>query len=282
MIQFAYLSNAATAYLVEALRRVDLSGLLVDFEAALHALHPGRSPPSPPAGVSGIDGLSDPRKGITMSTNEHAPRPKFDTLFADPRHYRGDCRLMRTAIRRGWLNDAPQADRDALVTRFEQATRERRARDAGTLNLRALFAECDAALELGRADHDLRQRALRYAWAGELTERNTGRPRERWHVSDYPNRIDANELRRRAKAEGRDLSAMRSVEVLRLRAGGAPVDPACGGENIALAVVADARFGWRVYLVCPRCKRRRRHLYPVQAGVWCRECAGVAYAGVEK
>jgi hypothetical protein len=47
---------------------------------------------------------------------------------------------MRTAIRRGWLNDAPQADRDALVARFEQASAERRADDPDATNFRALFA----------------------------------------------------------------------------------------------------------------------------------------------
>jgi hypothetical protein len=53
-------------------------------------------------------------------------------------------------------------------------------------------------IELQRADQDPLLRALRHSWAGELTDRNTGRPREHWHVSDYPNPIDANELRRRA------------------------------------------------------------------------------------
>lgn len=213
-----------------------------------------------------------------MLTNEHAhaPRPKFDTLFADPRHYRGDLRLMRTAIRRGWLNDAPQADRDALVARFEQASAERRADDPDTRNFRALLGECYAMIELARANQDLLRRALRYAWAGELADRNTGRPRERWHVSDYPNRIDANELRRRAKADGTDLRTLHAIDV---RPADKPDDP---GERIALAVVADARYGWRVWLVCPRCKCRRAHLYPVRAGVQCRKCAGIAYADGEQ
>ena len=72
-------------------------------------------------------------------------------------------------------------------------------------------------------------RAPRYAWDGATTERTTGRPRERWHVSDYPNRIDANELRRRAKADGLDLSALRSIDV---RPADRPDDP---GERKNLA-----------------------------------------------
>ena len=212
-----------------------------------------------------------------MLTNEHAhaPRPKFDTLFADPRHYRGDCRLVVTAILRGWLNDAPQADRDALSARFEQVTTERWAADPDTRNIRAFFAEVAVYMAMDRDDRAPGLRLLRYAWAGELTDRNTGRPRERWHVSDYPNRIDANELRRRAKADGTDLRTLHAIDV---RPAYKPDD---AGERIALAVVADARYGWRVWLVCPRCKCRRAHLYPVRAGVRCRKCAGIAYADGE-
>jgi len=214
-----------------------------------------------------------------MNTNEHAhaPRPKFDALFADPRHYRGDLRLMRTAIRRGWLNDAPQADRDALVARFEQASAERRAGDPENRNARAILAEARAWMELDKAARDPLRRLLRYSWAGELTDRNTGRPRERWYVSDYPDRIDANELRRRAKADGTDLRTLRGGAI-DVRTADKPDDPGGGGERIALAVAADARYGWRVWLVCPSCKCRRARLYPTRAGVRCRGCAGIAYA----
>ena len=210
-----------------------------------------------------------------MDTNEHAhaPRPKFATLFADPRHYRADCRLMRTAIRRGWLDNAPQADRDALVARFEQATGERHAHDAEGGNVRALLAECYAMIELDRANLDSEIRAVRYAWPGEPIDRTTGRPRERWHVSDYPHRIDANELRRRAKADGTDLRTLRggAIEVR-------PADkPDDRGERITLAVVADARYGWRLWLVCPGCGSRRLHLYQVRRGVGCCDCLRIGY-----
>ncbi len=46
------LSDAATAYLLEALERVDLSDLLADLEAAPHPVTPDGRPQSPPAGVS--------------------------------------------------------------------------------------------------------------------------------------------------------------------------------------------------------------------------------------
>lgn len=46
------LSDAATAYLLEALERVDLSELLADLEAAPRPVTPDGRPQSPPAGVS--------------------------------------------------------------------------------------------------------------------------------------------------------------------------------------------------------------------------------------
>ncbi|GIK17962.1 MAG: hypothetical protein BroJett004_01260 [Planctomycetota bacterium] len=46
------LSDAATAYLLEAFERVDLSELLADLEAAPRPVTPDGRPQSPPAGVS--------------------------------------------------------------------------------------------------------------------------------------------------------------------------------------------------------------------------------------
>jgi hypothetical protein len=48
-------------------------------------------------------------------------RPPFGALFADARTYRGDCALLRRAIRRGWLHAAPQANRDTVLKCFERA-----------------------------------------------------------------------------------------------------------------------------------------------------------------
>lgn len=209
-----------------------------------------------------------------MTPTEHpgGSIPKFDTLFADPRHYRADCRLVVTAIRRGWMAKAPQADRDALAKRFEQVTTERWATDPDSRNVRAFFAECAVLLAMDRDNTNLAIRALRYAWAREPTERSTGRPRERWHVSDYPNRIDANELRRRAKARGTDLQTLQAIDV---RSADKPGDD---GERVVLVVLPDPQYVWRVWLVCPRCKRRRVHLYPTRGGIRCRKCAGIAYS----
>jgi hypothetical protein len=212
-----------------------------------------------------------------MNTNEHAhaPRPKFDTLFADARHYRGDCRLVVTAIQRGWLKDAPQADRDALAARFEQVTTERWAQDPDTRSVRAFFAECAVLLAMDRDDTAPIHRALRYAWAGELTDRTTGRPRERWYVTDYPNRLDAAAIQRDAKRDGRNPLDVRGLTVTRRDDEGERTD------TVEVVAMPDRFRRVKLWLVCPRCKCRRAHLYPVRAGVRCRKCAGIAYADGE-
>jgi hypothetical protein len=169
---------------------------------------------------------------------------------------------LRTAIRRGWLDDAPQGVRDALVERFNAATAEREAAgfasDSG--RARALMAEIRVALELGRSNLADAAAGLRWLLTGGAAPR-PGRPRERVRATDHPTRLDANALRRRARAEGVELSEVVGIDA--------------GRERIGLAVVGDARYGVRWWLVCPRCGGRQVYLYGVTAGWRCRGCAGL-------
>ncbi len=200
-----------------------------------------------------------PREGLSAIDHPGSvtAMPNFESLFADPRHYRGDCRLVRTAIRRGWLDDLPQAARDALVARFDAVTATRHAADPDGRNVRAMLAESLVVLELSKANASPIFRALRYAWDGATTERTTGRPRERWYVTDYPDRIDA-----------------RALHAIHVAPAGTPGEP---GQRVALVVPPAARVGWRLWLVCPRCGSRRVHSYPINASVLCRSCAGIRY-----
>ena len=234
-----------------------------------------RRPPNPPEWVSWSDGGPAAAKGSTAPQDgrPQSPRCTVGGLFSDPRHFRGDCRLLRTAVRRGWLADVPQADRDALVRRFEEAQAERQRRRGAGPDARAEWAACRTVLELARAELDSALRALRFPLAGTPAGQCTGRPRECWHVSDYPTRIDANELRRRAKADGADL---RSLHAINVRHAGLP---AGASERVSLSVVPDPRYGWRVWLLCPRCGGRRLHLYPTRGGVRCRRCGCIRHAG---
>jgi hypothetical protein len=93
--------------------------------------------------------------------------------------------------------------------------------------------------------------------------------RERWHVSDFPERLDANAVRRHAKAEGIDLATLKAIEVR-----SADLAP----ERVDLSVEADRLCGWRLRLLCPACSSRMVHLYATRAGVRCRRCAGIANA----
>jgi len=98
-------------------------------------------------------------------------RERFDTLFSDPRHERGDLRLMRTAIRRGWLDDAPQETRDALIERFGQAARERR--DANRFSsfdqwTRVLLARCRLVIECDAQSNRETRARLRPAGFGSV------------------------------------------------------------------------------------------------------------------
>lgn len=205
-----------------------------------------------------------------VSTPGAGFRSHFDTLFADPRHFRGDCRLMRTAIRRGWLDDVPQAHRDTLIDRYERARAEREAAGfaSASAQTRAILAWVRAGVEAVSADQRNEHRALRYARAGVWTGHTTGRPRERSHVGEWANRIDATAIRRRVIAEGGDVATARAIVVGR--------DDA--GQRVAVSVSLGRVGGWRLRLVCPRCGVRRVFLYPTTSGVACRECAGIRYA----
>lgn len=69
-------------------------------------------PPKPPEGPGG--------EGRDSCCGDRSERPRFDTLFAEPRHFRGDCRLVRRGILQGWVR--PE-DADALSERLGEAMR---------------------------------------------------------------------------------------------------------------------------------------------------------------
>jgi len=206
-----------------------------------------------------------------MEPTESTPpaRTRFDSLLSDPRHYRGDLRMVRAALRANRLESLTDDERAALVDRVFNTDLDALAGPCGhTLtSVRALLTRARLGIDMTRRNQLAHWQPLGYMLPG--------RPRRHRLTLNKAGRIDANELRRRAKADGTDLRTLHAIDVR-------PADkPDDAGERIALAVVADARYGWRVWLVCPRCKCRRAHLYPVRAGVRCRKCAGIAYADGE-
>lgn len=107
-----------------------------------------------------------------------------------------------------------------------------------------------------------------YLFAGQ----RTGRPRERWYVGDYPQRIEANALRRDLLARGVDLASVRLVTFRHGDGEGARTDSA------ALRPALCPVYGVQLWLLCPRCGSRRAHLYHVRSGLACRRCLGIGYA----
>jgi len=205
-------------------------------------------------------------------------RTKFDTLFADPRYFRGDCRLMRTAIRQGWLDDVPQADRDALMRRFEEAfykLDEMKFVSDGVKN-RAVLALAQTALTTNASNLRVIFTLRRYTWAGKWTGKETGRPRVRLHVDDYPDRLtlDANALRRQQVDRGEDISQDHQLTFCYLDRQGQRQ----GSAQIHIEATPHRLYGYRWWLRCPICGSRRVKLYTRSRRTACRRCLKMQYA----
>lgn len=100
-----------------------------------------------------------------------------------------------------------------------------------------------------------------------------GRPRERNHVEEYPLRLDAVQVRRAAIERGIDPREQPSLIVRLQGIRGELVDV------VPVEHVTDPIYGVRLWLLCPRCGARRRHLYPTRSGVRCRGCGRIRYGG---
>ena len=100
-----------------------------------------------------------------------------------------------------------------------------------------------------------------------------GRPRERVWVSEHPNRLDANAVRREATATGIALESVGAVDVRH------SIDGRAERVRVAVVCVPHPLYRVRLWLVCPACGGRRVHLYLTRGrGVGCRRCMGLAYA----
>lgn len=108
----------------------------------------------------------------------------------------------------------------------------------------------------------------RYYWP-----QSTGRPRERWRVSDYPAHaeLDANAIRQHCKETGKEQGpgclAVRFAD----RAGVMHL------ASIAIESLPHLLYGQRWFLRCPRCGSRRVKLYITRTGPACRRCHRLTY-----
>lgn len=92
------------------------------------------------------------------------------------------------------------------------------------------MAEIRVALELGRSNLADAAAGLQWLLTGDAATR-PGRPRERAWTTDYPTRLDAHALRRRAKAEGIDPATVTAIDA--------------GEVRIGLATAPESRYGVR-------------------------------------
>lgn len=198
-------------------------------------------------------------------------RRKFDSLFAESRHYRGDCRLARTAIRRGWIK--PE-DRDAFVDRLNElhGPHYNRARPLD-FNWRRIRGSVYLLLEMGWSN----EREERYANPFGWPERTSGRPRRCWYVSDHPERLDAH----RVRLELLRCSDPWGVDSITLTHGVS--DGPHRTDHVRLAREGNReRRALRVFLICPHCAAWRRFLYLTKSGVGCRACMDLRYARADR
>lgn len=193
---------------------------------------------------------------------------RLGELFADARHYRGDCRMLASAIRRGWTDALTDGERADLVTRFQHATAQREADAALSDNarLRGIVASIRWMLAIDRRETDDARRERQRTWPRPRPL--NGRPRERLHVGDFGHRIDAAALRRQYFNAGGDPAGIEAVD---LQTGDQL-------HRVRLVTVASPDFAPRWMVVCPRCNARRRHLYATRGGLGCRRCLRMASA----
>lgn len=192
-------------------------------------------------------------------------RPRFDTLFIDPHHYRADLRLVRSAIRKGWVR---AEDRAALVQRVQDAMDEREASPdpAYAKNIRKTLAEAWTliAMEVDNIAAEMRER----------TGGKPGRPRRRWWVSDFPagGVLDASTVRRDLLASGTDISGGLVLAAV-VKGDGWEV-----AASVTVAAIQRPPIGLYLVLICPRCGGRRMRLYGTRRGLVCRGCGRIRYS----
>lgn len=197
-------------------------------------------------------------------------------LFTDPRHFRGDCRALRRAIHRGWLNTVPQEHRDDLCRRFEAAFDEAHGdRSGAPAEMRPRMVFAAAYLMIGMSQHDLR--AFIYQLSGKPDGPWRGRPRWSRRLQDFaPYRVAAGPLGRAFR--GRVASPF-TIHRLSDTLGAVDFPLADGrADRAALYAIRNrSGRGERWSLQCPLCQHSRMHLYRFADGVACRGCARLSY-----
>jgi len=189
----------------------------------------------------------------------HESRKRFDTLLVDPAHARSDCRLIRRALRLGWVQGEDAID---LIEDFHSKAKLGPDRPPLTQPVRSGLAACEVFAEIGRMTLNEVFRTMPcYSPRG-------GRPRKR-PIANGSDRISAKALRLLVL----EPSYVRTNFCLRWQT---LAGDKCEQNLISLWVPTSA-VDWKLWLLCPRCQRRRAFMYLDAAGLGCRVCTRARY-----
>lgn len=161
------------------------------------------------------------------------------------------------------------ADRDAFVDRLNELPGceydHSRPLD---YNWRRIRSAVYLVLEMDSSN----EREERYANPFGWPERTSGRPRRRWYVSDFPQRLEASRVRLDLLRQP-DPWAADFIVVTH----GAPEGPPRADRVALVRQGTPERRTLRVLLICPGCRSSRRRLYLTASGVQCRRCLRLRY-----
>jgi len=195
-----------------------------------------------------------------QNLRNHGPRKRFDTLLVDPSCTRGDCRLIRRALRQGWVQGE---DVVTLVEDFYSKASLSEDRPPLTRPVRSGLAVCEVTVDIARMTLNEIVRSL--PWYRS----QGGRPRER-PIANDPNRISAAVLQ---KSVPDPVYVRQSFGFTWHTMAGDKREQSLRAEWVPISAMK-----WKLWLICPRCRRRRAFMYIDCAGLGCRVCTRARYA----
>jgi hypothetical protein len=207
----------------------------------------------------------------------HEPRLKFDNLLTDRRHYRGDLRLISTAVRKGWIKS--DEDRRALIERLS----EMHLKDNALLDSFPDLRRCLLHIRGARIVLEMDRQNQRRKWAHGLYGEDCwmrppgytqirGRYQLRPRAEDL-DRLDISVPRVRAHVREAQAAGRQSISVKYTDYEGRPQSQA-----VRVAIRYSPVVGPQPLFLCPDCDARRKSLFLAMRGYWaCRVCLELTY-----
>lgn len=188
---------------------------------------------------------------------ETLPRVRFEDLITDGRQFRGDCRLLTTCVRRGWLAGASEEVKDDVLIRFMDGCQGFSAPEPVSVNQETRFAGAMLKLinAIVAAEGRHRNALHRYVRG----KRATGRLAFRQSADKAAQSLDAKAIAGSAVASRVDPARLSDLKVE------FPTPEGIRPQRIEIAHEQGAGRGRRTWLVCPRCGKRWTKLNSIRA-----------------